>query len=189
WRDGETEGRRENLSVPLSLCPSVPPSLRPSVCLALVFNSRDRDRALEFDSQDGAWFESDVVAFGHHHAAEHARSNAARETAKSTSRRPNNCPAERAEPAANPRVLRRAFAGTSGSNFAFTVLGFQLVVVGVVVNGHDGNRNLLGPIRHPDGIERDGHRGLFLRAFRGLNLSDAAGEFSPTRNDHTSITR
>ena len=38
--------------------------------------SRERNLALEFDSQDGAGLESDVVAFGHQHAAEDAPSDA-----------------------------------------------------------------------------------------------------------------
>src|SRR5262245_2866162 len=51
--------------------------------LAVNFISRERNRSLELDSQDGAGLESDVVAFGHQHAAKDAPSDAARQTTES----------------------------------------------------------------------------------------------------------
>jgi hypothetical protein len=78
--------------------------------LAFDFESRERDRALEFNSEDCAWFEFDVVAFGHQHAAEHSRSYAPREAAKPAARASRDYSAERAKPAAYARGPRRAFA-------------------------------------------------------------------------------
>src|SRR5262245_25070268 len=100
---------------------------------------RERDRAFEFDSQDRAWLELDVVAFGHQHAAEHSTPDAAREAAEAAARPGRDYSAERAEPAADARVPRRAFARMSAADFALVVLGFQLGVVGVIVNGDDGD--------------------------------------------------
>src|SRR5215470_2033520 len=100
---------------------------------------RERDRAFEFDSQDGAGLELDVVAFSHHHAAEHAPSDAAREPAKPGASPGRDYSAERAKPAADARVPRRTSARMSAADFAFLVLGFQLGVVGVIVNGDNGD--------------------------------------------------
>src|SRR5262245_38475400 len=106
---------------------------------ALDFKSRKRNLAFELNSQDRAGFEPDVVAFGHQHAAEHARPDAARETAKPAARPSRDYSAERAKTAADASVPSRASARMSAADFAFVVLGFQLVVVGVIVNSDNGD--------------------------------------------------
>jgi hypothetical protein len=80
-----TDGTGEMAAIPfVPLFPTVPYSLLVSdlwfrtAGSTVDFKSRERDRALEFDSQNGAGLESDVVAFGHQHAAKDAGSNAAR---------------------------------------------------------------------------------------------------------------
>src|SRR5262245_52097393 len=100
---------------------------------------RERDRAFEFDSQDRSGLEPDVVAFGHQHAAHRASPDRAREYADPAARRDPDYSADRAEPAAASRILRRASARMSAADLALFVLGFQLGVVGVIVNGDDGD--------------------------------------------------
>src|SRR5262245_39094733 len=107
---------------------------------------RERDRAFEFDSQDRSGLEPDVVAFGHQQAAHRPTPDRApdcparaRHYPDPAARRDPDYSADRAEPAAASRILRRASARMSAADLALFVLGFQLGVVGVIVNGDDGD--------------------------------------------------
>src|SRR5262245_23645139 len=106
---------------------------------ALDFKCRECDWAFEFDSQDRAWFEPDVVAFGHQHAPKHPTSDAARQSGETSARPGRDNSAERAEPTADASVPRRALARMSAADFALVVLGFQLGVVGVIINADNGD--------------------------------------------------
>src|SRR5215510_7251737 len=99
---------------------------------------RERDRAFEFDSQDRAWLELDVVDFRHQHAAEHSTPDAAREAAEAAARPGRDYSAERAEPAADARVPRRAFSLIFSCYGALRDLRFFLTRRSSDQREHDG---------------------------------------------------
>src|SRR5262245_52833264 len=92
---------------------------------------RERQLAIETDTQDRSRLEFNVLAFGHQDAARHAGSRRAGDRGNSAAHNDSGqCP----EPAAHTCIPGRPLAGTTSANLALIIFRAIFLVAGVIVD-------------------------------------------------------